>query len=196
MSLATITTAALPPQVYAHTEGHDVNLTADPAHWRPVRGIGTGWVKPHAGTGLWTSPVTAHRTDRTPTDSAWLEWCRSEMDSDTSPLWLTEIWPTGDARLLLIDDQAHLAAIIAAYPAKPNRYVAHRNGGRYPDWEALAADGWDGVYLTDRGQWATRLPRSGPDLYGWDLESCLWLRPSFVVGRTVRSAARSEAGAA
>ncbi|MYU22903.1 hypothetical protein [Streptomyces sp. SID8352] len=196
MSLVTITPAALPPQVYAHDADHDVRLTSDPTRWRPVRGIGTGWVKPHAGTGLWTSPVTAHRADRTPTDSAWLEWSRAEMDADTSSQMLTEVWPTGTARLLLIDDQAHLAAIIAAYPAEPNPYAAPRNGGRYPDWEALAADGWDGVYLTDRGQWATRLPRSGPDLYGWDLESCLWLRPSYVVGRTGCSAARSGAGAA
>ena len=101
-----------------------------------------------------------------------------------------------DNRLLLIDDQTQLAAIIDAYPAEPNPYVPHRNGGRYPDWEALAADGWDGVYLTDRGQWETRLPRGGPDLYGWDLESCLWLRPSYVVGRTVRSSVPSRAGAA
>lgn len=196
MSLATIPADMLPPQAYAHPEGHDVTLTADPAHWRPIRGIGTGWVKPHGGTGLWTAPVTAHRADGTPTDSAWLQWCRSEMDSDTSGLWLTEIWPTGDARLLLIDDQTQLAAIIDAYPAEPNPYVPHRNGGRYPDWEALAADGWDGVYLTERGQWATRLPRGGPDLYGWDLESCLWLRPSYVVGRTVRSSVPNRAGAA
>ena len=194
MSLATITADTLPPQAYAHTADHDIRLTADPARWRPIRSIGTGWVKPHGGTGLWTSPVTAQRADRTPTDSAWLEWCRTEMDSDTSGLWLTEIWPIGDARLLLIDSQAHLAAIIAAYPAERNPYVPHRHG-IYPDWEALAADGWDGVYLTDRGQWATRLPRGGPDLYGWDLESCLWLRPSYVVGRTVRSAARSGVGA-
>jgi hypothetical protein len=48
------------------------------------------------------------------------------------------------------------------------------------------------VYLTDRGQWLTRLPDSGPDLYGWDMESMLWLRPAYVTGRTVRSAAATE----
>jgi hypothetical protein len=187
MSLATLPADALPPQAYAHAADHDVRLTADPTHWRPIRDIGTGWVKPHAATGLWTSPVTAHRADGTPTDSAWLEWCRSETDTDTSSRMLTEIWPISNARLLLIDEQAHLAAIINAYPAEPNPYVPHRNGGLYPDWAALAADGWDGVYLTGRGQWATRLPKSGPDLYGWDLESCLWLRPTYVVGRTSQS---------
>ncbi|MFJ6073643.1 hypothetical protein ACIQFU_22850 [Streptomyces sp. NPDC093065] len=187
MSLATITAAALPPQAYAHSTDHDVQLTANPANWRAIRNIGRGWVKPFGG-GLWTSPVLGTRADGTPTDSAWLEWRRTNLEADTSEALLTEVWPVGSARLLLIDDQAHLAAIVDAYPAD--------DGSRYPDWEALATDGWDGVYLTDRGQWATRLPRSGPDLYGWDLESCLWLRPSYVVGRTVCSSARSEAGAA
>lgn len=194
MSLATITAASLPAQVYAHTEGHDVNLTADPANWRPIRGIGTGWVKPQGGTGLWTSPVTARAENGMPSDSAWLEWCRAEMDSDTSGLWLTEITPMAGARLLLIDDQAHLAAIVGSFPESDSQWIGR--GRLYPNWEALAAAGWDGVYLTDRGQWATRLPRSGPDLYSWDLESMLWLRHAYTVGRTVRSAARSGAAIA
>lgn len=192
MSLATITPTDLPPQAYAHTADHDITLTADPAHWRPIRDIGTGWVKPKGGTGLWTSPVTARTPDGAPADSAWLEWCRAEMDTDTADQYLTEIAPAPTARLLLIDSQAHLAAIIDRYPAAQNPHI-HRAG--YPDWPAMAAD-WDGVYLTDQGQWATRLPDTGPDLYGWDMESCLWLRPAYTVGRTARATARSEAGAA
>ncbi|CAM5718908.1 hypothetical protein [Streptomyces fumanus] len=195
MSLATITAASLPPQVYSHAPEHNVELTADPTHWRPVQGIGTGWVKPRGGTGLWTSPVIAWTEDGTPADSAWLGWCRAETGADTSGQMLTEILPISNARLLLIDAQDHLTAIVATYPAEPNRFLPHRHG-RYPDWEALAADSWDGVYLTDRGQWATRMPRSGPDLYGWDLESMLWLRPAYMVGRTVLSAAADSAGVA
>ena len=93
----------------------------------------------------------------------------------------------------MIDSQEHLIAIIDAYPQSDSQWPDR--GRNYPHWEALAADGWDGVYLTERGQWATRLPRSGPDLYSWDLESMLWLRPSYTVGRTVRSMVRSQAGA-
>lgn len=193
MSLATITAVSLPPQVYAHTADHDPALTADPARFRPVQGIGTGWVKPMGGTGLWTSPVTARTDDGAPTDSAWLEWCRSEMDADTSGQYLTEVIPVRDARLLLIDGQEHLISIIGAYPHIDSQWIGR--GRLYPDWAALAAAGWDGVYLTDRGQWATHLPRSGPDLYSWDMESMLWLRHAYTVGRTVRSQARSEAGA-
>ena len=44
----------------------------------------------------------------------------------------------------------------------------------FPDW-SLVAERYDGVHLTDEGQWATRL--SHPlNLYGWDCESTLWLR--------------------
>lgn len=194
MSLATITAASLPPQAYAHTEGHDINLTADPARFRTITSKSPGWVKPTPGTGLWTSPVTARTEGGQPTDSAWLEWTRAEMDADTSGLWLTEIFPARNARLLLIESQEHLAAIVGAYPADPGPLASLDR--HYPDWGALAAAGWDGVYLTDGGQWATRLPVSGPDLYGWDMESMLWLRHAYTVGQTVRSVARSKAAAA
>jgi hypothetical protein len=193
MSFATITAVSLPPQVYAHTASHDVALTADPTRFRAVTSKNYGWVKPTSCCGLWTSPVTARANDGLPSDSAWLEWCRCEMDSDTSDLLLTEILPVREARLLLIDCQEHLVAIIDAYPESGSQWPGR--GRLYPNWSGLAADGWDGVYLTDRGQRATRLPRSGPDLYSWDLESMLWLRHAYTVGRTVRSAVRTEAGA-
>jgi hypothetical protein len=185
VNLATISADVLPPQVYAHMPEHDVQLTADPAQFRPVRSIGIGWAKPAAGSGLWTSPVTARTADGKPADSAWLEWSRAEMEADTSDLLLTEIIPVAEARILLIDCQEHLAAIVEAYPQSDSQWIGR--GRYYPAWEALVADGWDAVYLTDRGQWATRLPKSGPDLYTWDLESALWLRHAYTVGRTVLS---------
>jgi hypothetical protein len=194
MSFAIITAVSLPPQAYAHDPEHEASLTADPDRFRPVVNSEYGWAKPVAGSGLWTAPITALDDSGAPTDSAWLEWRRAEMDVATDDQMLTEITPLPGARLLLIDDQAHLIAIVGAYPASTSQWGDR--GRLYPDWAALAADGWDGVYLTDRGQWATRLPQSGPDLYSWDLESMLWLRPAYTVGRTVRSVTRSEAGAA
>ncbi|MET8826024.1 hypothetical protein ABZX40_13205 [Streptomyces sp. NPDC004610] len=193
MSLATITSASLPAQVYAHDPEHEVSLTADPACFRPIVGVGTGWVKPAAGSGLWTAPVTARSAAGVPADSAWLEWQRSQMDTDTSDSLLTEIIPAPRARLLLIDCHEHLVEIVNAFPADADLpFVAEL----YPDWPGMAAAGWDGVYLTERGQAATRWPASGPDLYSWDLESMLWLRHAYTVGRTVQSAARSEVDAA
>ncbi|GAA4702382.1 hypothetical protein [Streptomyces youssoufiensis] len=186
MTLATITAISLPDQVYAHAADHDVALTAGRETFRPV--TGDGWVKPAIGTGLWTAPVTTRHDDGSPADSAWLERMREDMEADTSDLLLTEIHPSTDAQILLIDCQEHLAAIVDAFPAAP-----HVPGLRriYPGWQALAEAGWDAVYLTDRGQWATRLPVSGPDLYGWDLECVLWLRHAYTVGRTTPSAAHA-----
>jgi hypothetical protein len=46
---------------------------------------------------------------------------------------------------------------------------------RWPNWERLARH-FDAVHLTEKGQWDTRLPPSGDNLYGWDCESTLWLR--------------------
>lgn len=79
-----------------------------------------------------------------------------------------------------IDSIADLTTVVDAFPAT----LGFPGASRYPDWLALAAAGWDAVYLTDKGQWATHM--SHPlDLYGWDCASVLWLRPSFVVGRTL-----------
>lgn len=56
------------------------------------------------------------------------------------------------------------------------------------DWETLAKV-YDGIHLTDEGQWRTRFaPTKGydlgdmfvyADLYGWDCESTLWLKWKF-----------------
>ncbi|MCX4792445.1 hypothetical protein OG369_42475 [Streptomyces sp. NBC_01221] len=190
MSLATITAVSLPPQVYAHNTTHDVALAADSARFRPIAST-HGWVKPKPGTGLWTATVTGRDGSGQPADSGWLEYRRDEMCSDTTGTLLTEILPTRDARILLVDSHQHLIDLVAAFPA-PYEW-GYRTEQKYPDWPALAAAGWDAVYLTDRGQWATRFPDSGPDLYGWDLESVLWLRHSYTVGTTTISAPAREA---
>lgn len=175
--LRTIVAADLPPLAYAHDGAVDMAHVA----FRPVQG--DGWVKPHAGTGLWASPVTATNEDGTPADTAWLEWCRAEWDA-TGYTKLTEILPGPGARVLLIDGAADLAALVDMHPASYPLLAGSALDNRYPDWEALAAAGWDAVYLTDRGQWETRLPPRGPNLYGWDMPSVLWLHPAYAVGRT------------
>lgn len=180
VSLTAISSALLPPLAYAHSADHDSALTA-PMYFRPI--VSEGWVKPKSGTGLWTAPVVATGADGSPTDTAWLIYTREEMDGpEGAYTHLTEIKPDGNARVLQVDTQADLIAIVAAYPAAPVMPGLHR--GPYPDWAALAQD-WDAVYLTDEGQWATRLPRTGPDLYSWDVATVLWLRPAYRVGRTV-----------
>ncbi|MCX5587608.1 hypothetical protein [Streptomyces erythrochromogenes] len=182
-ALPSVLGADLPALAYSHSAAHDPALT-HPAKFRPV--LSDGWVKPKSGSGLWTAPITARTALGAPSDTAWLTFCREELwGAGDAYTHLTEIQPEPAARVLRIDTQADLIAIAGAYPAQP---IAGLSRGPYPDWAALAAD-WDAVYLTDDGQWATRLPYSGPDLYGWDVASVLWLRPRYSVGATVAVAA-------
>lgn len=179
--LPIITAAALPPLAYTHTADHNPALTR-PEYFRPIRS--TGYVKPAPGTGLWTAPITEYENGL-PCDTAWLKYCREEL-TDRNDTHLTEVFPNPDVRVLHIDTHPDLIAIVDAYPAEQPVRGTRLN---YPDWEHLAADGWDAVYLTEAGQWATRLPRTGPDLYSWDLASVLWLRPTYTTGRTIAVAA-------
>lgn len=179
-ALPSIAGRDLPPLAYAHNSSHDTALTR-PEHFRPV--VGSGRVKPGGG-GLWTAPVTATTPEGMPADTAWLEWCRAEDFGAEYYTHLTEILPAPGARVLRIDSQADLVAIIDAFPAGMHDAAPRHCRHRVPDWVALAAAGWDAVYLTDEGQWATRIPPSGPDLYSWDLATVLWLRPAYTVGRT------------
>lgn len=179
-NLASLTGRDLPPLAYAHNASHNPLLTR-PESFRSI--AGSGWVKPANGTGLWTAPVTAHTASGKPADSAWLEWCRSEDWGVTTYTHLTDIIPGPDTRVLLIDTAADLLTIVDMFPAVGEIFSV-TSDRRYPDWPALAAAGWDAVYLTNQGQWETRLPPSGPNLYSWDCATVLWLRPNYEVGGT------------
>jgi hypothetical protein len=177
-SLPTIAAASLPPLAYAHGDQHDPRLTL-PERFRPIQEGKHRFVKPHAG-GLWTAPVTEVTADGEIVRTAWTDWCRDNMwgDDDADSRFLAVV-PQPHARVLLIDTLDDLRAIVDAYPnpVEPYPFV----GERYPNWLALASD-WDAVYLTDDGQWATRLPPFGmPNLYTWDCATVLWLRPAYTV---------------
>ena len=166
--------ADLPRQAYAYSPGHDVRWTR-PENFRPVTGK-RRWVKPDPGTGFWTATVTETTQDGRPLRTSWTEWCTAEEFGHYTGL--IEVYPDPDARVVRIDTLADLHAVVAAYPTEP----ACHSALVYPDWVAMAAD-WDGVFLTEAGQWRTRLPRGGgPDLYGWDCESVLWLQPTYRCG--------------
>lgn len=144
----------------------------DPQRFAPVQSS-SPWVKPQGG-GLWTSTYTGPDTV-----SDWVEWCRGETwgDHDLAErsVWLLD--PRPEARLVEVHDYADLAAILERYP---NRYVY--GGGLpdrvFPDFEAISRD-FDGMHLTQEGQWRTRLSHPH-DLYGWDCESTIWFAWSFV----------------
>lgn len=171
--LRTIAPAQIPTQFYAHGPDHDVRLNR-PEHFRPVVTPSVR-TKPEPHEGLWTSPGTQW-DDVAPLATAWTDYVHGEQ-MDWVGSHATEIIPDPTARILLIDAFADLRALAEAYPASES-YVC----GPCPEWSALAADGYSAVYLTDAGQEATRF--STPNLYGWDIECCLWLNPHYTAGQT------------
>lgn len=127
------------------------------------------WVKPEGG--MWTSPYEGKF------GSAWCQWClqeefRIERGHPYFHLWLLEPDPAG--RLYLVDSEEALKDLVDYYPGTP---MDSRFPFEYPDWLAVAED-FDGVHLTEEGQWQTRLSHPA-NLYGWDCECTLWLRWKF-----------------
>lgn len=144
---------------------------SEPTQILPVRSREFPHVKPANGGGLWTS--TWHPEH----GSEWVQWCLSEeFDCDRANpvfrIWTIE--PSPGARIYEIDTYADLKRLVAAYPHTDH----HRSWpSAHPHWQHVASD-YDAIHLTDAGQWATRLTHP-LNLYGWDCESTLWLRPAF-----------------
>lgn len=123
------------------------------------------WVKPDGG--LWTSTWDPEY------GSGWIDWCLAESFAGPSfNVWL--LTPDPAARLYEVATLDDLERLVEQYPGETGRLGGTRE---YPSWTAVAED-YDGVHLTDDGQWATRM--SHPvNLYGWDCECTLWFRWKF-----------------
>lgn len=125
-----------------------------------IKELGVDTVLPCKPAGaLWTSPWGS--------EYGWAEYCRADgltRQTDDGHGWILELVKT--ARVYKIHTHKDLTALIKDIGGKslwPNGQV------RYPDWPRVAQV-YDAVWLTEKGQWATRL--SYPyDLYGWDCES-------------------------
>ena len=123
--------------------------------------------KPETG-GLWTSTCTPEGGD-------WIRWCQGK-----SPDWIK-----GIAHLFTIKPTVRIYTInslddLKACPCQKTdtRTIYGRFETRI-DFEKMA-EFYDGIHLTEEGQWKTRM--SEPNLYGWDCESTLWLRPTAFAG--------------
>lgn len=117
--------------------------------------------KPRSG-GLWTCPLDPECA------SAWWKWCLDENFDHHSlhgSVWGLQVLPS--AKIYKIHTHDDLIWLQSQYPLQ-NRV----------DYSAVARD-YDGIWLTNDGQWATRLPEKGPDLYGWDCECVLFFRNVF-----------------
>ncbi len=113
------------------------------------------FIKPSGG--LWASPVDSK--------FGWADWCRQESFGDLTSSF--EFSYTGN--ILIIDTVTDLEDMLWFKP-EPLHWI------EIPDFEAIRETGIDAIWLTESGQWATRLsdPRN---LYGWDCESVLILNP-------------------
>jgi len=123
-------------------------------------------VKPSGG--LWACPFVPDK------GSKWIEWC---IDNDFVPMTgdidadspVTFIRLKDKAKFVLIDSFEDLANVLSRFEYRPKDapdVVFELN--RYINYEKLFSK-FDGIYLTDRGESATRLTQ--PSMYGWDVET-------------------------
>lgn len=155
-----VTGANVPTLLWASDKELDLALVASPTN--------VSWNKPDGG--LWLSPRLGER-------STWIDFMeRDSWSPYDSPQLVTQtVKLKSDARILQIDSYDDYAQILSAYLHMPEGALT--NLGMFSqlfDFERLAQD-WDGIYLTEEGQYATRFSPTvnGPSLYGWDLESLL-----------------------
>lgn len=150
-------------QLWAGTE------TPTEAGFRVVDDFGRTCANKKPRGGLWTSTLVGEAA------SDWLRWCEQEDLDDPKTIGLWMLTPKANARILRIDSYEDLQRVLSAYPHHPYPYLPD---DRVIAFDRVMADGWDGIHLTEEGQWKTRL--SHPDnLYGWDCESTVWLRWAF-----------------
>lgn len=111
-------------------------------------------IKPTGG--LWASPVGAAY--------GWREWCIAEEWGDLGSSFETIY----EGYTLIVDSLDDLSD-----------FIWQPGGINWPDYEAmLKKNPIDGIYLTERGQDATRW--SSPGLYGYDCECVLVMNPDAV----------------
>ncbi|ALO05607.1 hypothetical protein AQF52_8097 [Streptomyces venezuelae] len=168
----------LPPIANASKEG------APPPYPRNFQAVNNQENFNRPEHGLWCSPVTAWSADGAPTATAWTAWLANPGDVTGQPSKhdgtysrITAAKPLPEAQIYLIDTEADLDRLVAAFPLPPD-HLMYRST---PDWEAMASAGWDAVYVTDAGLTANadRHVIAEPSLHGWDCPSVLWLRPTY-----------------
>ncbi len=121
--------------------------------------------------------------------SDWVRWCMEEE----LPGWLDGERILFDVpkgtRYYMVDTYQDLEELYKAYPLLDSRFMIMH----YLDWLTIAK-AVDAIWLTEEGQWRTRL--SHPlNLYGWDTESICFFKPvwenvRFYTGELVRKQAQ------
>lgn len=116
------------------------------------------WNKPYGG--FWASPVTAKY--------GWKEWCKSERYK-IGRLRCKIFLKLTSKKILTINT---LHDLITKFDWIEKEWGPSFKS-YYPDFEKMAKK-YDAIYLTEHGQWKTRLSQPY-SLYGWDCECVLVL---------------------
>lgn len=114
--------------------------------------------------GLWSSPYNKD------TISGWYQFCKDEnfIKGDNSVGVIFSL--KEEARIYTIDTKEDLDNLVNKYPNDVLEILKEIAGLNFI---AVSKD-YDAIYLTDKGQWATRFSRPNT-LYGWDCETLLVL---------------------
>ncbi len=150
-------------------------LAPDASSFHPdLRSYGAGITKPRRA--LWTSTSMGEGS------SGWLHYVHWGEDRWESPYlrWRLEVLAT--ARVYEVHGPQTWQALCLAYPA-PSRLaypVETPAAVIEPDWQGVTQD-WDGIHLSvgglltaERVRWGR--PGAQAHLYGWGVESTVWLR--------------------
>jgi hypothetical protein len=152
------------------TPGSDLDLLVfvkqyDPLKFNPIKNR-PGSNKPEGG--LWSSPFNPD------TGSEWIEWMNAEhFNIPCKDSLITFLRVNNDGKFLVINTLNDLIDILNIFQVKSE----HEYYDPVLDYEELSMH-VDGIYLTSKGQWATRLTR--PSLYGWDCETVLIMNPKVI----------------
>lgn len=116
------------------------------------------YTKPLKG-GLWASPVDS--------EWGWVDWCKAKNFGDLSSVFEIEI--DGNANILKIDSFQN---------AKKLAWISEKGFGTI-DFETMAKEGIDAIWLTEKGERETRYSLEY-NMNGWDCECVLILNPDII----------------
>lgn len=135
-------------------------------------------VKPQGG--FWTSTYLPENEFA----SDWIHWCFHEMPEWIKDEEATLIDISPKAIIYTIDNYEDMMNLLKAYPFKHpwvTETIENSPYGvvfAYIDWEKVSVN-YDGVHLTRKGEYATKITRTRGPCLEWDCESMLWFRNVF-----------------
>lgn len=111
--------------------------------------------------GLWSSPVMS--------DFGWKDWCEAEtFRTENFNTW-TKFKLSPGTKILVIDSKEDFLEILYKYGTEPVPVF-----GLCLDFDKIMSDGWEGIYLTEKGNRECHLIMEVfiiSDLNAWDCES-------------------------